>query len=160
MYSGPKGHGHVVQFGNITDVRGYCWCVTPGRSVHQTLHTRYSTPDTSLQILNSRHCTPDTVQQILNIKHCAADTEHKTLHCAADNSSFTPHTVHCTPHTVHHTLYTAHHTLDASHCAQNTGYHELYKKHWIWDTGLFSLPHTLHSNNEHICCIQICTPNT
>ena len=37
MYSGPKGHGHCVQVGNITDCRGYLWCVTPGRCLCQSL---------------------------------------------------------------------------------------------------------------------------
>ena len=30
FYSGAKGHGHCVQYGNITDLRGYCWCIVPG----------------------------------------------------------------------------------------------------------------------------------
>lgn len=30
FYSGGKGHGNCVQYGNITDLRGYCWCVVPG----------------------------------------------------------------------------------------------------------------------------------
>ena len=33
VYSGAKGHGHCVQIGNITDCRGYLWCITPGNVV-------------------------------------------------------------------------------------------------------------------------------
>ena len=41
VYSGAKGHGHCVQIGNITDCRGYLWCITPGNEVLFN-HIRFS----------------------------------------------------------------------------------------------------------------------
>ena len=35
FYSGGKGHGNCVQYGNITNLRGYCWCVVPGMDIGQ-----------------------------------------------------------------------------------------------------------------------------